>query len=245
MDLKFFVPQAVTASRIVFGAAAAFAAIFHRAELAAALITLGAVTDGLDGPIARKLGVTSEFGALFDYFADYLCYVVAPSILSLDLMQEPVDVVTLGILALPLLAGAIRYARNAIWLRSENFAEVGFPGLGTVIYAFFIVTLTYVHFEEIIGVGFLSRLILFIVLMLSCMMVLPLRFPKLMKHTWFSAPVLIGFTIMPFFFPRILSAIALAGGCLYTFISPFFISQRRRSAHPQNAGDAARNHRRR
>jgi CDP-diacylglycerol--serine O-phosphatidyltransferase len=234
MNLKFLVPQALTASRTLLGGTAMFAAIFRKADLAAALITLGAVTDGLDGPLARKLGVASEFGALFDYFADYLCYIVAPSILSFLLMKEPTHPFALAVLGLPLLAGAIRYARNSIWLRNENFAEVGFPGLGTVIYAFFIVTLTYLHLEELIGVILLNRLILFVVLMLSCMMVLPLRFPKIMKYSWFSVPVLIGFTLMPFFFPRVLAAIALALGCVYTFFSPFLIHRRRRK------GQAAR-----
>ncbi len=43
--------------------------------VAATFITLGAVTDGLDGWAARRLGVSSPFGALFDYFCDYLCFV--------------------------------------------------------------------------------------------------------------------------------------------------------------------------
>lgn len=241
MDLRFIIPQTVTASRILFGGSALFAAIFRKADLAATLITLGAVTDGLDGPLARMLGVISEFGALFDYFADYLCYIVAPSVLSFVLVKEPPGVFSLIILGLPILSGAIRYARNAVWLRKENFAEMGFPGLGTVIYAFFIVTLTFIDLEEFISVILLKRLVLFIVLMLSCLMVLPLRYPKLMKFKWLAVPILLGFTLMPFFYSRILAGIALALGCVYTFVSPFFMDQQPRRSSFRTTPDSPGN----
>jgi CDP-diacylglycerol---serine O-phosphatidyltransferase len=241
MDLRLSIPQTVTASRILFGGSALFAAIFRRADLAATLITLGAVTDGLDGPLARMLGVTSDFGALFDYFADYLCYIVAPSVLSFVLVKEPPGVFSLIILGLPVLSGAIRYARNAVWLRKENFAEMGFPGLGTVIYAFFIVTLTFINLEEFIGVIILKRLVLIIIFMVSCLMVLPLRYPKLMKFNWLSVPVLLGITLMPFCYPRILAGIALALGCVYTFVSPFFMDQRPRHSSFQTTSESPGN----
>ena len=68
----------LTGSRVALGAAATVAALDGRFHTAAALITLGAATDILDGLLARRLGVASAFGALFDTFSDYLCFVVAP-----------------------------------------------------------------------------------------------------------------------------------------------------------------------
>ncbi len=225
MKLLFLVPQVFTASRVAFGGGAVAAAIYADTNLAATLITLGAVTDGLDGPIARKLGVSSDFGALFDYFSDYLCYIVAPSILSFILLNKPGGFFSIAVLCLPLLTGAIRYARNGLRLRIEDFAEVGFPGLGTVIYGFFIVTLTFIRPEEFIPPILLNRVVLYVVLIVSCLMVLPVRYPKLMKFKWISAVVLPGFVLMPFFLTRILAAIALALGCAYTFIAPFFMRE--------------------
>ncbi len=238
MNFKFLVPQAFTASRVAFGGGALAAAIYADADLAATLITLGAVTDGLDGPIARKLGVSSDFGALFDYFADYLCYVVAPSVLSLMLLDKPYGLFSIVLLCLPLLAGAIRYARNGLRLRNEDFAEVGFPGLGTVIYGFFIVTLTFIRPEEFIPPILLNRLILCVVVIVSCLMVSPVRYPKLMKFRWISAVVLPGFVLMPFFLTRTLAAITLALGCAYTFVSPFFM--RKQPAERGTPGDLRR-----
>ncbi len=223
MNFNFLVPQALTASRIAFGGGAVAAAIHADANLAATLITLGAVTDGLDGPIARMLGVSSDFGAIFDYFSDYLCYVVAPSILSLTLFNKPGGLFSIVVFSLPLLTGAIRYARNGLRLRNEDFAEVGFPGLGTVIYGFFIVTVTFIRPEGFMSPILINRLMLCVVLLVSCLMVLPVRYPKLMKYKWISAVVLPGFILMPFFLTRILAAITLALGCVYTFVSPFFM----------------------
>ena len=224
--LRFCIPQTFTATRVALSGGALFAAVLGQVVLAAKLLTLGAVTDGLDGIAARKLGTTSEFGTLFDYFADYLCYIVVPVILSFRLAGEPHSFLSLAILGSPLLVGGIRYARNAIWLRNEDFAETGFPGLGTLIYAFFVVTLVFLDPGKTVGTMILNRAILITVLWLSCMMALPVRYPKLMKYKLISVPILLGFCLMTFAFTKLLAAIALALGFVYTVVSPFFISQR-------------------
>jgi CDP-diacylglycerol---serine O-phosphatidyltransferase len=50
-------------------------------EMAAALIVLAAVVDGLDGLLARKLNASSPFGAELDSLSDFVCFGVAPGIL--------------------------------------------------------------------------------------------------------------------------------------------------------------------
>ena len=224
--LRFVIPQAITASRIVLGGSALYASAFRRPGLAATLITLGAVTDGLDGPLARRLGVSSEFGALFDYFADYLCYIVSPVALSLLIAGESAGPFSLIALGFPLLAGAIRYSRNAGLLRTEAFDDVGIPGLGTVFYAFFIVTLAFLDAGPAIGAVLLKGILVWTVVAVSCLMILPVRYPRLMKFRWLSAPILIGFAVMPFVYTKALAAVALALGFVYTAISPFFMRPR-------------------
>ena len=68
---RFMVPQVVTALRLVFSSLAIVAAIRGGFDLAAKFIIFGIVTDSLDGPLARRLNVTTEFGALFDYYLDF------------------------------------------------------------------------------------------------------------------------------------------------------------------------------
>jgi CDP-diacylglycerol--serine O-phosphatidyltransferase len=76
----------LTASRVVIGALALSAALDGRFRDAAALITLSAVIDGLDGKLARWLNASSPFGGIFDYFCDYLCFLMAPWALTRGLL---------------------------------------------------------------------------------------------------------------------------------------------------------------
>jgi len=190
---------------------------------AATWITYGALTDGLDGIVARKMSATSDFGALFDLFADYLCYIVAPVALSLSFFDAGPGAMALILLGSPLLAGAVRYARNIQWSRAQSFEVAGIAGLGTVIYAFFIVTLVFSRPQEVIGMEWVRLTILILVPLLALLMVSTIRFSKLMKFHWIFFPVMVGFLIMPFAFTRLFSAITLALGFLYAVISPVSI----------------------
>jgi CDP-diacylglycerol--serine O-phosphatidyltransferase len=213
--LRFLAPQIVTASRVILGAAALVAAIFARGHLAATFVTFGAITDGLDGRLATTLDVRSDFGAAFDYYADYLCYVVAPAVLSLLLLPDPRGVTGVIAVTLPLLTGAIRYSRNLGRLRSEAFEQVGIPGLGTVIYAFLVVGLVFARADEILGPSALSFVLMFFVAFTCAMMVAPVRYPKLMRRSWLFAPVAIGLVVMPFVLTRPLALCMLALGLVY------------------------------
>jgi CDP-diacylglycerol--serine O-phosphatidyltransferase len=51
-----------------------------RFDLAATLILVAGVIDGLDGRLARLLKATSRFGAEFDSLSDFLCFGVAPAL---------------------------------------------------------------------------------------------------------------------------------------------------------------------
>src|SRR5262245_12604741 len=43
-------------------------------------IIVAAIFDALDGRVARRLGVTSRFGAELDSLSDFLCFGVAPAL---------------------------------------------------------------------------------------------------------------------------------------------------------------------
>lgn len=65
-----WVPNGLSLSRIVAGPVVIALVLTGRAPEALALFLLAAVTDGLDGWSARKLGVVSDFGAFLDPLAD-------------------------------------------------------------------------------------------------------------------------------------------------------------------------------
>ncbi len=225
---RFLIPQLFTAVRVVLGGLALFQAMKGQDHWAATWVTYGALTDGLDGAIARRLKATSDFGALFDLYADYVCYIVAPVALSVNFFEMAPGNWILFLLGLPLLAAAIRYARNVRWSRVQSFELTGMPGLPTLIYAFLIVTLVFARLEEVIGVNLVRLILLMLVPSLSWLMISPIRYSKLMKYRWIFYPVMAGFLIMPFAFTRLFATIALSLGFVYTVVSPIVIYNRKK-----------------
>jgi phosphatidylserine synthase len=227
--IRLLVPQFLTGMRIIMGGIALFQAIKGRQHPAALWITYGAITDGLDGIAARRLAAESEFGAKFDLFADYVCYIIAPVVLSLSFFEKAPETMVYIVLGLPLLVGAIRYARNLRLSRNESFEVLGFPGLGTIIYAFLIVTLVFSEAEKELGISSIRWTILILAPIFSGLMVSPIRYPKLMKHRWIFFTVVIVLVIMPFAFTRPLAVITIALGLLYCVVPPILIHGRKSS----------------
>jgi len=81
LPFLYLVPNLVTILGMCAGLSAIRFAFDGRYELAASLIILAAILDGMDGMLARKLNAASSFGAELDSFADFVSFGVAPSIL--------------------------------------------------------------------------------------------------------------------------------------------------------------------
>ncbi|MDO9502549.1 phosphatidylcholine/phosphatidylserine synthase [Falsiroseomonas sp.] len=79
LSFNRLIPNILTMLGLCAGLVAIRAAIEDRFALAAALIVVAAVIDGLDGRLARLLKATSRFGAEFDSLADFLSFGVAPA----------------------------------------------------------------------------------------------------------------------------------------------------------------------
>ncbi len=219
--LAFGVVQACTGARIVLAGGAVMATQAGRVDWAATLITLGIVTDGCDGVLARWLKTESEFGALFDYFADYFCYIVAPWLVTCAILK-PSDAFSMIVCAIPLMTGAIRYSKNGNRLRCESFEQVGFPGLLTVFYTLFVVCMVFLQMPP---EGLTRTAILIVIAGFSCMMVAPVRYPKLTRLKSVFGVVYASLTIMPFFLTRPLAVAVLVLVFAYVLVSPFLIAQ--------------------
>ncbi len=81
LPFLYLVPNLVTILGMCAGLSAIRFTFDERFELAAALIILAAILDGMDGMLARKLNAATSFGAELDSFADFVSFGVAPSIL--------------------------------------------------------------------------------------------------------------------------------------------------------------------
>ncbi|HEX8500197.1 MAG TPA: CDP-alcohol phosphatidyltransferase family protein [Pyrinomonadaceae bacterium] len=220
--LRVAVPQVLTGSRVVLGAAAVVTAWDGRFHPAAALITLGAVTDILDGLLARRLGVAGAFGALFDTFTDYFCFVIAPWALSRALVGAQGSTVHEALIGLPLLTGAVRYARNSLLIATRAREVRELPGLATVFFAFLPVAAVFLDAPALVGAPRLSAILTFFVVSFSLMMVTPVRYPKLTNFRGASAPVLVLLVAMPFVGTRVLGGVMLAVGLLYVGLGHLF-----------------------
>jgi CDP-diacylglycerol--serine O-phosphatidyltransferase len=207
---------------VALGAAAAVAALDGQFHTAAALITLGAATDLLDGALARRLDSASAFGALFDTFSDYLCFVVAPWLLTRALVATGGSLAHEAAVGLPLLTGAVRYARNSLLIVAAGREVRELPGLATVFFAFLPVAAVFLDARSLVGGPVLSAALTFLVVTFSLLMVAPVRYPKLTRARGATAAVLVSLVLMPFFGTRILAGVMAVTGLLYVAVAHLF-----------------------
>lgn len=211
------VPQALTAGRLLLGLWALMAALDGHLFLAATLITLGGVLDGLDGLAARALHASTPFGAQFDYFADYMCFVIAPWAVARALLEPGQSPLQHAVLALPVLLAAVRYARNVLLLGTGDL-----PGLGTVFFAFVCVAAVFVDARAILGQSNVLVVLPAFIVIFSLLMVTPIRYPKIAEFPGMSPAVLVLLAVMPFTATKFLAGAMFILGLCYAAFAPLF-----------------------
>ncbi|EHQ90211.1 CDP-diacylglycerol--serine O-phosphatidyltransferase [Desulfosporosinus youngiae] len=109
------IPSIFTLANLLFGFLALIWVIEQHYTLASAMILLSVLMDSLDGKVARRLSVSSDFGKELDSLSDLVSFGVAPAILTYQaiLYSQPdyVKFTGLGIAAIFALCGAVRLAR--------------------------------------------------------------------------------------------------------------------------------------
>lgn len=218
--LRAAVPQTLTGSRVALGAASIIAAFEGRIYLAAGLITLGAVTDLLDGPAARWLDVVSVFSAMFDTFTDYLCFIVAPWALARALVGAQGSAIHEALIGTPLVMGAIRYARISDFVAASQSQKVReLPGLPTVIFAFLPVAVVFLDARVLLSPHQLSAVLTLLVVFLSLLMIAPMRYPKIGTFRGMTSGASVLLIVMPFVGTQFFAGVLLFGGVLYVAVA--------------------------
>ena len=219
--VRWLIPQAVTCARLILGAYAAGAALDGRLYAAATLISLGAVTDGLDGLAARRLRAVSAFGALFDYFADYLCYIVAPWALARGLLDSESGWWRDAILVIPLMTGAIRYARNGtVTMEATRGSEV--PGLATVFFAFLGVAAVFLDAPTAVPRPMFSLVFVALQTTFALLMITTVSCPKITLIPGMSPIVLALIGLMPFVATKAIALTMFVTGLVYPFAARLY-----------------------
>lgn len=139
----YLLPTLFTVGSLFCGFSSIVQASMGRLELAAILIVVAGVLDGLDGRIARLTGTSSEFGRHFDSLADIISFGIAPAFLAYTWALTPLKRVGWLIAFLFVVCVAMRLARFNIQrtLASKRYF-VGLPSppaaaaIACLVYAF-------------------------------------------------------------------------------------------------------------
>ncbi|MFC4098302.1 CDP-diacylglycerol--serine O-phosphatidyltransferase [Paenibacillus xanthanilyticus] len=143
-----------------------------RYDLAAMMVIIAMLMDGVDGRVARALNAQSEFGKELDSLSDVISFGVAPafimySVAFQELSAAPAWIIT----ALFPICGALRLARfNVITSHAGYFIGLPIPAAGGVL-----ATLALFHKEIPVVVLMVSTLVL------SFLMVSTVKYPNFKK----------------------------------------------------------------
>ncbi|MGW8168881.1 MAG: CDP-alcohol phosphatidyltransferase family protein [Sulfurovaceae bacterium] len=78
-NYHFNLANIITFANITCGMIAIYLVTQHQFAIAAVLAWMAGAFDIMDGKVARKYGLSTEFGVQLDSFADFLSFVVMPS----------------------------------------------------------------------------------------------------------------------------------------------------------------------
>ena len=114
---------------VIFGALALQAVLDDRADLAIIYLMVTMVIDGIDGPIARALGVKERLpqidGYVLDLIIDFVTCVIVPAAFMYQFEVVPRNAFGLAVLGLVVLTSAIWFSRTDM-MTDDNFFR-GFP----------------------------------------------------------------------------------------------------------------------
>jgi CDP-diacylglycerol--serine O-phosphatidyltransferase len=79
-SINRLIPNVLTLAALCSGLTAIRFALQGELKLAVIAVIVAAIFDALDGRVARRLGVTSRFGAELDSLSDFLCFGVSPAL---------------------------------------------------------------------------------------------------------------------------------------------------------------------
>ena len=123
------IPSIFTLANLLFGFLALILVIEQNYTMAAAMILGSVLMDSLDGKVARRLSVSSDFGKELDSLSDLVSFGVAPAILTYQAILQPLQpgfirYIGLTIAAVFALCGACRLARFNMLNITTHFVGV-------------------------------------------------------------------------------------------------------------------------
>jgi len=127
-SLRKQLPNFITFTGLVCAFSAVVLAMHEALTAAGICILVGNLMDGLDGGLARRLGVTSAFGLQLDSLVDVVTFGVAPSVLVYQYLRQLAlsPVLTWAVCAGYMIGGVFRLARfNLLPAKHSHSESVG------------------------------------------------------------------------------------------------------------------------
>lgn len=210
------VADLVTLLNAILGFLALLLVFSNQFQLAASLILLGLLADGLDGIIARRIG-TGRLGEYLETIADMISLSIAPLALLYKVyydtvvLQLPVHLLFSSLLVFSLICSIIRLT-SFPFLKEKQF----FSGLPTSASAVFIVILSYLKPD--------IWVILPVILGLSVAMISSVRFPKPgLKMDLIAAVFIIVTIVLDSMYYNIAPLLLLAALSCYILVGPLYL----------------------
>src|SRR5579862_7926906 len=143
----FLLPVTITSLGLLSGFYSIVSSIDGHFEVAAVMIAIAFVCDGLDGRVARASRTSSEFGVEYDSLSDVVAFGVAPACLAYTWAIKPLNGIGIVIAGMFVVCGALRLARFNIQTETvdkSRFVGLPIPGAAAMIAG---MALAYSYFE--------------------------------------------------------------------------------------------------
>jgi CDP-diacylglycerol--serine O-phosphatidyltransferase len=220
--IKFGLANACTLASIMLGMSAVFISMHGDPRLAAMLLLGCVIFDGVDGAVARKMGVASPFGAQMDSLADMCSFGIAAPVVLYAALHGQAPALLIAIACGMIAAGAaIRLARFNVSPKDGRF----FSGVPTTM------TAAVMALSVLIGLKLPGLLAVVAVAVLAIAMVSGFPYAKLSRIArlplWLFAAPVAGLLVAP----QLTFAVGVA---LYVISGPL-LWLRQRGQHPATA----------
>ncbi len=134
--MRKMLPSVFTVGNLLLGMTAVLLCLQGYDRWAAIVVLAGMVVDGLDGRLARMLGVESDFGRELDSLADIVTFGAAPAVIMYEAQLHTLGLFGGAVAMLFPVAGAVRLARFNISARARHFVGLPITAAGAIMAAF-------------------------------------------------------------------------------------------------------------
>jgi len=205
---KMFIPSIFTFFNLFLGFFSIIKTLEGNLHTAAWLIVLSALSDAMDGKLARWTGLESRFGFELDSLSDVISFGIAPAMLAYVGVLQQLDFLGILIAFLFVFGGAYRLAR----FNSQNANEERHTYIGLTIPIAAITLASFWHFESSIGQnpGVPEWTILIVVLSMLMTSTLPYKWPRLIfDEGWIKKSLSLGILVAALLLAVIVPEISL------------------------------------